>query len=68
MDHAGLGRGRSAITQLLKAGLEPVRATERDWKTKKEIKDSASEKKKQVTRKKGNLPVSSNSTSRSKAQ
>ena len=67
MDHAGLGRGRSAITQLLKAELEPVRATERDWKTK-EIKDNASEKQKQVTRKKGNLPVSSNSTSRSKAQ
>ena len=67
MDHAGLGRGRSAITQLLKAGLEPVRAAERDWKTKKENKDIAREKK-QETRKKGNLPVKSNSTSRSKAQ
>ena len=45
-----------------------MRATEREWKTKKEIKDNACEKKKQVTRKKENLPVSSNFTSRSKAQ
>ena len=68
MDHAGLGRGRSTTTQLLKAGLEPVRATERVRKTKKETKDNTCEKKKHVARKKVNLPVSSNWTNKSKAQ
>ena len=32
--HVGLGRGRSVISQLLKCGLQPVKASGTDWKKK----------------------------------
>ena len=45
-DHFSLGRGRSVISQLHKCGLEPVKASETDWKTKNQEKNRDARKKK----------------------
>ena len=45
-DHVEFGRGRSVISQLHKSGLEPVKASETDWKTKNQEKNKDTRKKK----------------------
>ena len=50
----GVGQARSVISELLKAGVEPIAAQDRDWKTKS--KAEKSKNKKQLVRKREKEP------------